>query len=255
MPAENCASAPAPTFLRGRDVRLLVTRPQPDADRTAAALRARGHAGVIAPLLHIEPVDGVELGSGPWAAILVTSANAAAPIARLRRFTELKSLPVLAVGERSAQAMRDIGFADVIAADGGAGDLTRLAAKRLKPGMPLLYLAGAERSGDIAGDLAAQNFTVRTVVVYRALAADTLPDAAAEALAAGIDGVLHFSKRSAAAYIKAAQAAGLTNAGIEKPVHFCLSAQVADPLAHAGAAKIRIAASPNETALFTLISG
>jgi len=235
-------------------VRLLVTRPQPDAERTAAALRARGHAALVAPLLRIEPVDSVELGRGPWAAILVTSANAAAPIAGLQRFTELKSLPVLAVGERSAQAMRDIGIANVISADGGAGDLARLAAERLKPDVPLLYLAGAEHSGDIAADLAAQNFTVRTVVVYRAVAAETLPDVAVAALAAGIDGVLHFSKRSAAAYIKAAQAAGLTDTGIEKPVHFCLSAQVAEPLARAGAVKIRTATSPNETALFTLIS-
>ena len=196
-------------------MRLLVTRPQPDAERTAAALRARGHAAVVAPLLRIEPVDDVELGSGPWAAILVTSANAAAAIARHQRFTELKALPVLAVGERSAQAMRDVGFADVISAGGGAGDLTRLAAERLKQGAPLLYLAGAERSGDIAGDLAAQNFTVRTAVVYRALAADALPHAAAEALAAGIDGVLHFSRRSAEAYVKAVQAAGLTDSGIK----------------------------------------
>ncbi len=321
-------------------MRLLVTRPQPDAERTATALRARGHATIVAPLLGIEPVDGVELGGGPWAAILVTSANAAAAIARHSRFAELKGLSVLAVGERSAQAMRDVGFADVISAGGGAGDLTRLAAERLKPtapllriepvdnaelgsgpwaailitsanaaaaiarhhrftelkglpvlavgersaramrdvgfadvisagggandltrlaaerlkqGVSLLYLAGAERSGDIAGDLAAQNFIVRTAVVYRALAAAALPHAAAEVLAGRIDGVLHFSKRSAEAYIKAVQAAGLTDSGIKKPVHFCLSAEVAEPLAHAGAANIRTASRRDEASLLALI--
>jgi uroporphyrinogen-III synthase len=235
-------------------MRLLVTRPQPDAERTATALRARGHATIVAPLLGIEPVDGVELGGGPWAAILVTSANAAAAIARHSRFAELKGLSVLAVGERSALAMRDVGFADVISADGGADDLTRLATERLKRGVPILYLAGAERSGDIAGALAAQNFIVRTAVIYRAVAADALPHAAAEALATGIDGVLHFSKRSAEAYIKAAQAAGLTDSGIKKPAHFCLSAEVAEPLARAGAATIRIAVRSDEAALITLIS-
>jgi len=234
-------------------VRLLVTRPQPDAERTAAALRGRGHTAVVAPLLRIEPLDDGELGSGPWAAILVTSANAAAAVARHRRFTDLKNLPVLAVGERSAQAMRDVGFADVMSAGGGAGDLTRLAAGRLKQGASLLYLAGAERSGDLAGDLAARNLAVQTAVVYRAIAAAALPPAAAEALAAGIDGVLHFSKRSAEAYVKAAQAAGFTDPGINNPVHFCLSAQVAEPLAQAGAAKVRIAASPDEAALIALI--
>jgi uroporphyrinogen-III synthase len=233
-------------------VRLLVTRPQPDAERTAAVLRGRGHAAVVAPLLRIEPVAEVELGGGSWAAILVTSANAAAAVARHRRFTELKNLPVLAVGERSAQAMRDAGFADVVCAGGGASDLTRLAVGRLTPGARLLYLAGAERSGDLAGDLAAQNFIVQTAVVYRAIAADALPPAAAEALA-GIDGVLHFSKRSAEAYVKAARVGGFTDSGINNPVHFCLSAQVAEPLTQAGAAKIRIAASPDEAALMASI--
>jgi len=236
-------------------MRLLVTRPQPDAESTAAALRARGHAAIVAPLLRIEPVNNAELGSGPWAAILVTSANAAPAIARHRRFAELKGVRVLAVGERSAQAMRDVGFADVISAGGGANDLTRLVGERLKPGAPLLYLAGAERSGDIAGDLAARNFTVRTVVVYRALAAGALPRVAAEALSGGgIDGVLHFSRRSAETYVTNVRAAGLTDIALKKPVHFCLSAAVAVPLAQAGAADIRTAPQPDETGMLALIS-
>jgi len=35
---------------------LVVTRPQPDGERTAAALRARGHTVLIAPLMRVEPV-------------------------------------------------------------------------------------------------------------------------------------------------------------------------------------------------------
>ena len=51
----------------------------------------------------------------------------------------------------------------------------------------------------------------------------------------------------------AARAAGqLANA--LKPVHFCLSAQVAEPLVQAGAAAIRIAERPNEAVLIALIA-
>ena len=89
-------------------------------------------------------------------------------------------------------------------------------------------------------------------MIYRAIAATGLPPAAAEALASGIDGVLHFSRRSAEAYVDAARAAGLL-ANALKPVHFCLSAQVAEPLAQAGAADIRVAERPNEAALVALI--
>ena len=118
-----------------------------------------------------------------------------------------------------------------------------LSAARLKHGEPLLYLAGADRSSDIAADLAAQNFVVRTAVVYRAVQADALPAAAAEVLRGGIDGVLHFSPRSAEAYVNATRAAGLSEAVIKNLIHFCLSLGVAQPLTEAGAADIRIAGS------------
>jgi uroporphyrinogen-III synthase len=234
-------------------VRLLVTRPEPDAERTAAALRARGHAVVVAPLLRIEPIAGDEIGSRRWMAILVTSANAAPAIARHECFAELRTLPVFAIGERSAQGMRTAGFADVSSADGDVGDLARLVVKRLKPGTALLYLAGADRSGDLAGELSAFGFVVRTVVIYRAVTADAFLPAAAEALAAGIDGVLHFSRRSAEAYVGAARGAGLGDDALQKPTHFCLSAQVAEPLVQAGAPDIRVAPEPTEASLVALI--
>jgi uroporphyrinogen-III synthase len=251
MPAANCATAPAPTFSRGFDVRLLVTRPEPDAEQTAAALRARGHIIVVAPLLRIEAVEDAEVAAGPFAAILVTSANAAPAISRHQRFAELRSLPVFAVGRRSAQAMRDAGFADVASADGDASDLARFVAQRVKGGASLLYLAGEDRSGDLAGSLSA--FVVRTAVIYRAAAVDVLPSAAVEALAGGVDGVLHFSRRSAAAYVSAVRTAGVGDEALAKPTHFCLSAGVAKALAQAGAADVRIAPEPAESALMALI--
>src|ERR1700720_3689243 len=132
-------------------MRLLVTRPEPDAERTAAALRARGHIVLIAPLLRLEPVAHAEIGPGPFMALLRTSANAAPAIARHERFAQLRALPVFAVGDRSAEAMRAVGFADVTSANGDVGDLAGLVAERLKRGASLLYLAGVDRSGDLAG--------------------------------------------------------------------------------------------------------
>jgi uroporphyrinogen-III synthase len=233
-------------------VRLLLTRPEADAQRTAAALRAQGHDVVVAPLIRIEPIADAKLGAGPWAAILITSANAAHAIAAHGSVTQLRALPVFAVGQRSAQAMTRAGFADVTSADGNVGDLARRVAERLKPAAALFYLAGEERSGDLAGELGAHGFAVETAVIYRAVAVTGLPRAAAEAMADGIDGVLHFSRRSAEAYVAAARNAGML-AGALKPVHFCLSAQVAEPLAQAGAAGIRVAERPTEAALFALI--
>jgi uroporphyrinogen-III synthase len=69
----------------------------------------------------------------------------------------------------------------------------------------------------------------------------------------GLDGVLHFSRRSAEAYINAARASGLEESALKGPVHFCMSAQVAEPLQQTGAADIRIASEPTEAAVMALI--
>jgi uroporphyrinogen-III synthase len=233
-------------------VRLLLTRPEPDAQRTAKTLRAQGHEVIAAPLLHIEPLREAAIGAGPWAAILITSANAAHAIAAHPRITHLRTLPVLTVGRRSAEALAAAGFGDVTSADGGAADLARLVAEKLKPAAPLLYLAGEDRAGDLAGELRAKGFAVDMTVVYRAVAAASLPGPAADALASGVHGVLHFSRRTAGVYVSTARAAGLLASAL-KPVHFCLSAQIAEPLAQAGAADIRIAPKSEESALIALI--
>jgi uroporphyrinogen-III synthase len=233
-------------------VRILLTRPQADAERTAAALRARGHEVVIAPLLDLELLPEAYLGAGPWAALLVTSANAVRAIARHRRRDELCSIAVFTVGDRTAQAMRDCGFAMVTSAAGNAGDLATLVVARLKPPARLLYLAGEERSGDLAGLLRERNFTVDTALVYRAVVTTDLPRNAAEALAAGLGGVLHFSRRSAEAYVNAARSSGLLERALVSPIHYCLSGRIAEPLRDAGATNIQIAMRPDEAALIEL---
>lgn len=230
-------------------MRLLLTRPEPDNERTASALRAQGHEVVLAPLLHIEAVADADLGAGSWAAILITSANGARALASHRRRSELLACPVLAVGRSSAEAARAAGFADVTSADGDAEDLARLAARRFAGSpQPLLYLAGEDRSGE----LAVPGVTVRTVVVYRAAKAERFPIAARAALErGGIDGVLHFSRRSAESYLDCARDIIGPALG---PAHYCMSARAAEPLRLAGATRIRVAARPDEASLLALVS-
>jgi uroporphyrinogen-III synthase len=242
-------------FSSGRDVRLLLTRPEADAERTAAALRYLGHSVFVAPLLRIETFADAAIGPGPWSGIAVTSANAARAIAHHNALPDLLRLPVIATGDRSAAAMRSLGFQGVVSAAGGEKELVRSAAQLFEAGARLLYLAGADRSGDVAGDLEAEKIAVQTVRMYRAVPVAALPPNGADALKAGIDGVLHFSRRSAATYLDVALAASLREQAVDKPIHFCLSRQVAEPLAQAGAPDIRIAPEPTEAALTALIRG
>ena len=231
-------------------MRVLITRPEDGGERSAAILRARGHEVLLAPLLRIEPFISDDFGATPFAAILFTSANAARAVVAHPRFGEIKSLPVLAVGRRTAEAARAAGFAGVQSADGDGADLGKLAAARFAgQAAPLLYLAGDERARDLAAEL--PGLTIRTIVVYRAVKLTQLPSSVQAALIAGdLDAVLHFSLRSAEAFIACAEAAGLLDKALAL-FHYCLSPRVAGPLG--GAAKIRIAARPDEAALLDLV--
>jgi uroporphyrinogen-III synthase len=237
-------------------MRLLVTRPQPDAERTVAVLTSRGHQVAHAALLRVELVADAALGRGPWSGVVLTSPNAPRALEAHPRGAALLGLPVFAVGRRTAAAARAAGFLDVTAAGGDVRELAtclREWARDDVPRDPLLYLAGEDRSGDLAGALAADGRIVHTVVVYRAVKTDKFPPAVAAALAAGqIDGVLHFSRRSAEAYLDCGRAAALLDQALAV-THYCLSAQIAEPLTAAGARAIRIAARPQEAALLELI--
>ena len=230
-------------------MRLLVTRPEPDAARTARALRERGHDAVVAPLLRMEPI-AAEFG-GPFAAVVTTSANAARAIMSHARISELTALPLLAVGARSADAARAAGFVDVRSADGALPELVRLIAGEVQRGAQLLYLAGEDRAGDLAGDLARHGIAVETAVIYRVTAADALPGELA-AVIQTLEGALHYSRRSAKTLLRLAERAGLL-APVLGLTHYCLSEEIARVLRAAGATRIHVSARPDETALLSLI--
>ena len=233
-------------------MKLLVTRPEPDGERSAAALRAHGHTVLLAPLTRIAPV-AAEFGPGPFAALLISSANAVRALQIHPRRQELIGIPAIAVGDRSAHAARRAGFAEVTSAGGTVADLVALVAARYGgSGGRLLYLAGAERASDLVAALAPA-VPVEMCVIYQVVANLDLAPAVAAALAdRTLDGVLHFSRRSARFYLDACIRAGLGDAALT-PVHFCLSARIAEPLAAAGARAIRIAAQPTEESLVQLV--
>ena len=235
-------------------MRLLVTRPQEEGERTAANLRARGHVVMLSPLLRIEPVVA-EFGPGPFAAVLTTSANAALAIAVHARIEELQRLPLYTVGLRSAVAAAEAGFTTVRSVYGDVHDLIAIVARELaEAASPLLYLAGKDRSVDLGAELARHGLKAHTVIVYRAAAAERLPPEAEQAIAAGeLDGVLHYSRRSAETFMRCADATDLGGCALAL-MHFCLSAQVAVPLADAGAAHVHLAPRPEEGALLELIA-
>jgi len=170
------------------------------------------------------------------------------------RAGELTNLPAFTVGARSAEAARAAGFGNVVSANGALADLVALAASRFAGGsQPLLYLAGEDRAGDLAGDLGRRGVTVETAVIYRAIAAERLPAELKQALSnAQLDGALHYSRRSVTTLIELSRPAGVLNALLNL-AHYCLSDEVAAPLRNAGARQISVAPRPDEAALIGLL--
>lgn len=233
---------------------ILVTRPHPDNETTAANLRARGHVVLLAPALKLEPVAFHDESEAGYSAIIATSANAIRAVAPQLRDLGLVELPLFAVGEHTAAVARDVGFTDVIVAGGDAASLRdevmQGARDKVLKKSALLYLAGADLSRDLGGELGAEGFSVVTQTTYRMAPVKVLPREACEGFAAhGIEAVLHYSRRSARAFLDAARDEGVEISALAIP-QCCLSETVASVLRDAGASQVLVAASPDENALF-----
>ncbi|MCC8943411.1 uroporphyrinogen-III synthase, partial [Bradyrhizobium sp. Arg68] len=127
--------------------------------------------------------------------------------------------------------------------------LAQVKAGKLKKAATLLYLAGADLSRDLAGELGAKGLTVVTHTAYRMAPVASLPGEIGDAFMANrITAVLHYSRRSAQAFVDAVRAGGLEISALALP-QCCISASVASVLHDAGATQMVVAAQPDETAL------
>lgn len=232
-------------------MKILVTRPAGDAEKTAKELRARGHEAIVAPLMEIRFRDGAEIPLGEIQAILVTSANGARALARR---TVRRDLPILAVGPQTAERALALGFQNVRSAGGDAEALARAVTGWIHPeGGALLHVHGAQTKGDLAARLSAAGFHVRSEILYEAVAAKALPPAAAAALGSGsLDAVLLYSQRSARIFARCAVQAGLGEA-CRPLVALCIGEAAAEALAPLPFRAIHIAAHPDRAGLFALL--
>ena len=231
-------------------MRLLVTRPEPGASRTRTALAARGHEALLDPLMTIVPV-AVTPPENRFDAVALTSVNGARAAADLA-WVFYSGLPVFTVGRRTREMALSLGFTDVTSAEGDVADLADMLAKCLIPGERVLWLAGEDRAGDLAGELAPRGIAVETVVAYRAEPAEHLAESTLAALSAGrIDGILHYSRRSCETLLAAGIRDGVYDAVVGLQ-HYALSPRVAEPLVASGAV-VRVAVTPDEGSLLDLL--
>ena len=219
--------------------RVWVTRAEAGASRTAARLTDLGFEPVVTPLLEVRliPQDAPDLSA--VAAVAFTSRNGVAAFVAL---TDARACPVFAVGDATARAAREAGFAEVRSA---AGDLDALA--RLirtvwtDPEAVLLHPAAREPAGDLAAAVGGAA-TVHSLPVYDVVETRAAPPAE-------FDAVLVHSPRAARAL-----AVSLPVGAAAGRLAVAISEAAAAPLAALPFAVLRIADRPDEAALFAVLT-
>lgn len=210
-------------------MRLLVTRPEPDATREAETLSALGHEPVRAPLLEIEFLNGVPLGLDGAQALVITSRNALRALGAHPEREQAVKLPLFAVGEATAWAARQLGFSEVTIGPGTGAGLPPIICREVHPDNgPLVHIGAEKVAFDLKGALEDSGFKMRRTVLYRSHPVETLSDAVVAELRNGtIDGVLLLSPRTARTFVRVIERHGLVTQA-KALVCYCLSKAIAE---------------------------
>lgn len=234
-----------------RPVRMLVTRPEPDAQLTVARLRALDIDSLAVPLLKRTPLAVPLPPPERFAALALTSANGLRTLAERGAVDAYRRLPVYAVGTRTAIEAEVLGFPKVFDAGGTLADLAEFIVHAGIPG-PVFHPAGQHRSGDLARSVADHGIVVETVPIYDMVAADRLPEEVVGDLEAGaISAVLFYSTRTARTFLSCLGDRLTRQIGADVEM-LCLSETVAAPLVAARCTRISLADKPEDGAMMTL---
>jgi uroporphyrinogen-III synthase len=229
-------------------MRILLTRAKEDAARSAARLAALEHESIVSPVTEIIGLPA-KLPAHQFDAVVATSAHAFAAV----DVRELSSTPFYVVGERTREAARRVGWNAPIHVSENAKALIVHLRVDSPDARSVLYLAGGHRKPDIEAAAREIGLELKIVETYAAREISSLGEDAERALRTGeLDGMLHYSRRSAELFIALVQRAGLW-VEAAKLRHLALSPDVAAPLAAAGA-RIRVAAHPDEDHLLALLT-
>ena len=169
---------------------ILILRPQPGADQTAAKAVLHGLMPIVAPLFSVRPLDWEAPDPAGFDAVMLTSANAARQAGD--GLASFRGLPCYALGEATATAARDGGFRDIRI---GPSDGTAL--------LEMMDMNGVQSAFHPCGrdrrELGASDVRLTDIPVYAAEPVRRLPPEATAALREGAFVLLH-SPRAAALF-------------------------------------------------------
>jgi uroporphyrinogen-III synthase len=224
-------------------MRILVTRPEAEAIRTAESIVKLGHEPIICPIIKTVFIKTVEILPSKADLIILTSGNGARGLAYI---TEERDCEILCVGEATAETAINLGFnkAKYVPEEygGNAAGMARYI-ENSDVKNRLLHYCGAEASEELAG---LKNYTKQQVYKIIPNVNDHLLNLL---LNGGIDYITFFSPQTAEIFMNWAKDKEFPrNISI-----LALSSAVADKLG-TGWREVKSAQKPDLDALLSLIT-
>lgn len=228
--------------MRGK---ILITRPQASAQKTAKAIKAMGFESVIAPVIEIKPVDFDLPDFEGIAGFIFTSVNGVQAFCARSSY---RDKPVYCVGDKTAQAARDFGFHDIHNAKGTAQELATLIQEK---GV-YVHFRGRDVARSIR-DLLIDRRDIRIIekIVYEAQILDVIPPNILKELEnKAITYALFYSPRTVQGFVDWVAKAGCTS--LIKPIKaLCLADSMVESLRELPWKDIILSDAPHESALLS----
>jgi uroporphyrinogen-III synthase len=240
-------------------MRVLITRPESRAGKTAAKLTELGHEVERMPLstpVHDRSKAEAAIAT-PHAAIAVTSAEAVRGLAEMgTALTPHLDTQVFAIGKATAHAARAMGFRNVEASIGSGTELASLVLTHYaaaRPSQPILYLAGERRMGRFEKLLAENDINIVVAETYRM---ERIPYSLEEQQAMLIDrkadAVFFFSREAANAFFDL-DVFQQSREAIRKTLFLCLSRNIAEAVPEELQNSAVVSDTPDEDELIDLL--
>lgn len=228
-------------------LKVIVTRAEPGARETEAALLQYGHIPILSPMLELAPVEADLTALAKARHLVFTSANGVRAIDPGAFPDGATAWCVGPATTRAAEHVFPLRF--IVEGDGNSDDLARKMIRR-SPRIEgrIVHIANEDAAGHLVEQLRKAGFDVDFLAPYRTVAVPALSEAALAALS-GTDPVAILIHSAKAAQALAAVQPNLTRAAL-----IAISAPALAPLAGRAGLGEWVAQTPNETALMDALS-
>ena len=232
--------------------RVLVTRPQPGAARTAERLLALGFDPVVMPLTETVALPH-HAPEGLPDLVVATSPQAFRHLIK-PAFVALSKIPVSVTGKATATAAREAGFLEIAETGGNVSRLIASLSPVLVPEMKVLYLAGRIRRPELERHLAAKGTVLSVLEVYDTLSVSYSTDKIAALSADGVLDAVLLTSVNCVAGLAAIAAKASPREPFENARLICLSQRIAEAAKRYFLNPIHAAAFPSEDALLECLA-